>query len=195
MSTLRPTLKDVAAHSGYALRTVKKVMAEDPTVLPKTKEAVLQAAQALGYVPDRAASAIGRQKVIKIAVVYAKPSDIYFSDLEQGFQQRARELFDYGLHLEYRVSAQADWKDQENILLSLLDEPDLNGVICQPLSIDKLNPSINKLVQAGIPVVTVGSDAPDSQRLSFVGCHAYRSGRIAGQRESKACRNGAAGEL
>ncbi len=39
------TLKDVALRSGYALRTVKKVMNGDTSVREKTCDAVLQAAK------------------------------------------------------------------------------------------------------------------------------------------------------
>ena len=62
----RPTLKDVAAQSGYALRTVKKVMSGDPTVRDQTREAVMQAAASLSYTPNRAASALGKQKQVHI---------------------------------------------------------------------------------------------------------------------------------
>lgn len=181
MSQLRPTLKDVAVHSGYALRTVKKVMSGDPTVLDKTKKAVLAAADAIGYVPNKAASALGKQKLIRIAVVYSKPSNVYFSELEKGFDRCAKELFDYGLCLEFHTTSVSNWKIQQKILNDLLHRTDLDGVIFQPISGKKLNNSINALISSGIPVVTVGSDAPNSNRLSFIGCDAYKSGRIAGQ--------------
>ena len=177
----RPTLKDVAARSGYALRTGKKVMSGDPTVRDKTRETVLQAAAELSYTPNRAASALGKQKQINLAVVYSKPSEIYFSDLEAGFQRCAGELFDYGLNLQYFTTADPGWEAQCAILRSLLDRDDVSGVIVQPVSENKLDPCIDALVQRGIPVVTVGSDAPGSRRLCFVGCDAVRSGRIGGQ--------------
>lgn len=177
----RPSLKDVASMSGYALRTVKKVMSGDPTVRDKTRKAVLEAAEALSYRPNRAASAIGKQKQTTLAVVYSKTSDVYFSDLEKGFHKCADELFDYGLNLRFFVTNEVTWKAQNDILESLLEQTDINGVIIQPISASKLDNRINALVQHGIPVVTVGSDAPDSKRLCFVGCDAIRSGRIGGQ--------------
>ena len=50
MSHLRPTLKDVASHSGYALRTVKKVMSGDPTVL-ETAQPLEEEIQASNEIP------------------------------------------------------------------------------------------------------------------------------------------------
>jgi len=176
----RPTLKDVAAKSGYALRTVKKVMSGDPSVRDKTRDAVLQAAAALSYTPNRAASALGKRKQINVALVYSKPSEVYFSDLERGFRRCAEELFDYGLNLHDYTTAEANWQAQTAILDELLHS-DIDGIILQPISATKLDRNINALVQSGKPVVTVGSDAPSSRRLCFVGCDAVQSGRIAGQ--------------
>ena len=176
----RPTLKDVAAQSGYALRTVKKVMSGDPSVREKTRAAVLEAAAALSYMPNRAASALGKQKQIHLALVYSKPSEVYFSDLERGFRRCAEELFDYGLNLHDYTTTEPNWMAQKAILDQLL-QSDIDGVILQPISASRLDREINALVQQGKPVVTVGSDAPDSRRICFVGCDAVRSGRIGGQ--------------
>ena len=45
-----------------------------------------------------------------------------------------------------------------------------------------LKESINKAVAAGIPVITVDSDAPKSQRLFFIGTNNYQVGVTGGQR-------------
>lgn len=44
-----------------------------------------------------------------------------------------------------------------------------------------LGPSINKAVEAGIPVVTILGDLPDTDRLAFVGSYQYDLGFIGGQ--------------
>lgn len=155
-------------------------MSGDPSVRDKTKDAVLQAAAALSYTPNRAASALGKQKQINLALVYSKPSEVYFRDLERGFRRCAEELFDYGLNLHDFTTTEPGWEAQKAILDQLM-ESDIDGVIIQPVSATRLNSAINALVRQGKPVVTVGSDAPDSRRLCFVGCDAVRSGRIGGQ--------------
>lgn len=45
-----------------------------------------------------------------------------------------------------------------------------------------LNDSINKAVAAGIPVVTIDSDAPGSKRLFFIGTNNYQAGITGGKR-------------
>jgi ribose transport system substrate-binding protein len=45
-----------------------------------------------------------------------------------------------------------------------------------------LIPSINKAAEAGIPVVTILGDLPDSKRVAFVGSHQYDLGFLGGER-------------
>jgi ribose transport system substrate-binding protein len=48
-----------------------------------------------------------------------------------------------------------------------------------------LKDSIDKAVAAGIPVITMDSDAPASKRLFFIGTNNYQAGMIGGQRLAK----------
>lgn len=181
MDSSRSTLKDVAERSGYALRTVKKVMNGDPTVRDKTKEAVLRTAEELHYTRNKAASLLAKNKIVKIAVVYSVTTEAYFPEVEQGFHNSLKEFADFGLILEYHLSHERGWEHQKPILEALVSRDDISGVIVQPYSATKLNDCINALADAGKPVVTFGADAPESKRLCYVGPNAYKSGRIGGQ--------------
>jgi LacI family transcriptional regulator len=179
--TARPTLKDVADLSGYALRTVKKVMSGDPHVRDRTKAAVLAAAEELQYTRNKAASALAKNRSVKLAVVFSEITEAYFPEIRCGFQQARRELQDFGLVLEYHVATVKGWNMQEDLLDTICSRKDIDGVLIQPYDATALNPAINRLVAAGKPVVTFGADAPDSKRLCYVGPDAYKSGRIGGQ--------------
>jgi ribose transport system substrate-binding protein len=45
-----------------------------------------------------------------------------------------------------------------------------------------MGPEIDKAMAAGIPVITMDSDAPDSQRLYFIGTNNLEAGRLGGNR-------------
>lgn len=45
-----------------------------------------------------------------------------------------------------------------------------------------MNPEIDAAIDAGIPVVTIDSDAPESHRLYFIGTNNLAAGRLGGQR-------------
>jgi ribose transport system substrate-binding protein len=49
-----------------------------------------------------------------------------------------------------------------------------------------LVPVINKAVDAGIPVVTVDADLPESKRIAFVGTGNYQAGLVSGQLTAEA---------
>ena len=99
MERSRATLKDVAEKSGYALRTVKKVMSGTENVGEKTRTAVLQAAEELNYQRNILASTLSKGKTTRIAIVYAETTKTYFPEVEKGFMQCAEEFRDYGMSI------------------------------------------------------------------------------------------------
>jgi LacI family transcriptional regulator len=67
-SAVRPTLRTLAADTGFAVATVSRALANDPKIAESTRATVAAAARRLGYVPDRAAQRLrtGRTKVISL---------------------------------------------------------------------------------------------------------------------------------
>ncbi|MBV9084859.1 MAG: substrate-binding domain-containing protein [Acidobacteriaceae bacterium] len=55
-----------------------------------------------------------------------------------------------------------------------------SGILLWAVDADLMTPGINAAVSQGIPVVTVNADAPNSERLLFVGTDNYRGGELAG---------------
>jgi ribose transport system substrate-binding protein len=56
------------------------------------------------------------------------------------------------------------------------------GILISVADPTLLKDDINRAIAAGIPVITVDSDAPTSKRLFFIGTDNYQAGRIGGQR-------------
>jgi ribose transport system substrate-binding protein len=52
------------------------------------------------------------------------------------------------------------------------------GILVSPADPKLMAPEIDKAMEAGIPVVTVDSDAPDSKRLFYIGTNNYEAGQI-----------------
>lgn len=57
----------------------------------------------------------------------------------------------------------------------------VDGVLTQGYNDEQFSPTINKLVSKGIPVITVDTDAPSSDRRAYIGTDNYYSGFIAGK--------------
>ena len=55
------------------------------------------------------------------------------------------------------------------------------GILVSPADPDVLREDINTAIAAGIPVITVDSDAPASHRLFFIGTNNYQAGLMGGR--------------
>jgi len=55
------------------------------------------------------------------------------------------------------------------------------GILVSPGNPEMLRPEIDAAVAAGIPVITIDSDAPQSQRLFFVGTNNFQAGQMGGK--------------
>lgn len=73
----------------------------------------------------------------------------------------------------------ADADGQINEIEALLDTMD--GLAISSVSTDALAPIIDRVVEAGIPVITYNTDNPDSKRIAFAGQDLIQSGREAGK--------------
>jgi len=56
------------------------------------------------------------------------------------------------------------------------------GILVSVADAGLMKPAIDEAVNAGIPVITIDSDAPDSKRLYFIGTNNVQAGQIGGQR-------------
>lgn len=66
----KPTQKDIADASGFAVTTVSRALAGDPLIARKTRDKIALVAEKFGYVPDRAAQRLrtGRTNVIALVL-------------------------------------------------------------------------------------------------------------------------------
>ena len=74
----------------------------------------------------------------------------------------------------------ADQLKQKEILESAITQR-VDGIAISTLNGDFLTETINKAIDAGIPVITWDSDAPKSKRIAFYGVDDYAGGRVLGQ--------------
>jgi ribose transport system substrate-binding protein len=70
-----------------------------------------------------------------------------------------------------------DQLKQKEILESFITQR-VDGIAISALNGDFLTDTINRAIDAGIPVITWDADAPKSKRIAFYGVDDYKSGRI-----------------
>jgi LacI family transcriptional regulator, gluconate utilization system Gnt-I transcriptional repressor len=81
------TLRDVSDASGVSEMTVSRVLRNRGDVSAATREKVLEAARALGYVPNRIAGALASQRVNLVGVVIPSLSNMVFPEVMTGISE------------------------------------------------------------------------------------------------------------
>lgn len=138
--------------------------------------AVAEAAAAEPVVAEApAAQPDPNEKYIMVSNVAAHP---YWLDAQYGGQDAADQL---GVTWEYTGPADYDTPAQVTAFEQLIGTNPA-GIIVPALQPDALVAVIDKAIEAGIPVVTVDTDAPTSKRLTYLGTNNYQAGRAMGQR-------------
>ncbi len=89
------TLDDVAALAEVSAKTVSRVVNDEPSVRPSTRERVLRAIELLDYKPNLNARVLAGERSFLIGLFCDKPGD-YLTDFQAGAAERCRES---GYHL------------------------------------------------------------------------------------------------
>jgi ribose transport system substrate-binding protein len=111
-------------------------------------------------------------------VVFLKGSE-FFNWAYAGMRDAAARLGD---HVEVQLLGPAEWDASlEAREIEQLVARGVNGIIATAGDAQTMNSSIDRAIEAGIPVILFDSDAPESQRLSFVGTNNYNAGCEAGK--------------
>ena len=120
----------------------------------------------------------GGKPALRFAVI-PKALDIpVFNYARIGAERTAKELGN--VQILWNAPASADQLKQKEILESYITQR-VDGIAISSLNGEFLADTINRAIDAGIPVVTWDSDAPTSRRLAFYGVDDLASGRIMGE--------------
>jgi LacI family transcriptional regulator len=151
----RVTLKDVASRVGVTTAAASMALAGHERISDKTRQAVRQAADELGYVPSSAGRALRNQRAGAIALIVPNTSQHVFGHL-------------YFMHVLTGVASAANDHDSQLIVSTNPDEAhgvvayervmrsrSADGAIVTSAAIDDQN--IETLVESGLPVVLVGN--------------------------------------
>ncbi len=85
----RPRIEDVAAHAGTTAITVSRTLRQPGKVAPDTRRRVLASIEALGYIPNLAASALASRRSGIMALVVPTIANSVFAETIDGFSEAA----------------------------------------------------------------------------------------------------------
>ena len=163
------TLRDVSEASGVSEMTVSRVLRNRGDVSETTRAKVLEAAKALGYVPNKIAGALASQRVNLVAVIIPSMRNMVFPEVMAGISS---VLEDTELQPVVGVTDYEPEKEERVLYEMLSWRP--SGVIIA--GIEHSEASKAMLKASGIPVVEI-MDTDGTPIDSAVGISHRRAGR------------------
>ncbi|MCB2357845.1 substrate-binding domain-containing protein [Clostridium estertheticum] len=100
----------------------------------------------------------------------------------------AREaLKDFNIEIINIPFIGTDYKLQKQVLENVYDKysSSINGLLTVPWNLSELNYIIDKFTDAGVPVVTINTDAPGSKRIACIAPPSKKIGMLAAELMSK----------
>jgi len=154
------TIRDVALRAEVSVASVSRVLNGAGPVTESTRQRVLQAVEALRYVPHSGARSLSTSRTDTIGVILPDLFGEFFSELIRGMDLAART---HGLHLI--VSSSHDDADEASAAIRSM-RGRVDGLIVLSPHLDAANLAANLAGQ--LPVLLMNGGALDAGRPSIV---------------------------
>jgi LacI family transcriptional regulator len=152
------TIKDVAERAGVSLKTVSRVINNEPSVHARTREKVQREIDLLGYQPDPSARSLRSTRAYAVGLVYDNPNAHYVINLQRGVLSVCRAS-GYGLQIHPCDSTSPKLADE---LCELVRRSRLAGLVLAPPMSEQAE-LIRTLSAAKIPFMRIISARKDPQ--------------------------------
>lgn len=155
------TIRDVAGEAGVSIKTVSRVLNDEPTVAPQTAARVVEAATRLGYKPNELARGLKARQTRTVGLIIADVSNPFFADCCKAIEQTLAER-GYALIL----CASGEDPDSERDYVDLLSRRRIDGLLIAPAPGG--GEHLHREVSAGLPVVAFDRPAEGVRTDSIV---------------------------
>jgi LacI family transcriptional regulator len=167
----RPTIRDVAKATGFSINTVSRALNAKPDVSRETRRTILEAAERIGYRPNKLARGLRSNKTHTIGVIVADISNPYFGALVKGVEKEARKRH-YSVIL---LNTGEDYEREAEAIQVVLAER-VDGIIISPTQ--KETGTIEGLLRLETPFVLFGRRFADLE-TNYVVTDDVRGGFLA----------------
>ncbi len=148
MKIKRVTIKDIAEHLTISVSTVSRALTDDKNIRQQTKDAVLEAAQLLGYKPNPVATNLKYGRTNTVGVIVPEMVTPYAAKVIEGVQEI---LNDQGIKVIIAESGESWIRERDNI--ATMERFMVDGVIISPCDHIQNRDEYRRLINEGIAVV------------------------------------------
>lgn len=153
---MKVSINDVARLAEVSIKTVSRVINNEPSVRTATRQKVVSAIEELGYQPNQAARNLARSRSYTIGFVYSNPNAYYVVSMQEGIidvcQNSGYEVMIHPLKLEGQQQV-ADY------LENLVSRTRLAGLILTP-PYSEMPDLLTQLDDRQIDYVAIQSSSP-----------------------------------
>jgi LacI family transcriptional regulator len=172
------TQKDIARNLGISLITVQRALNNSGYVSAALRKRILDYVKKNAYVPHRASQALVRNRIINIGVFSSCEPKYFWDDIERGIMTIADRLRPFRYEVRYHRIANSDTKKYVSILKSSIRRG-LDAAAFVNQSGFDMETIIGTAEKAGVPYLMYNIDAPQTNRLCYIGANYRAGGRLA----------------
>jgi LacI family transcriptional regulator len=158
------TIKDVARIAGVSIKTVSRVINNEPNVTDAMRKKVLDAVRRCDYVPNRSARSLAGRRSFLIGLFYERQNSSYITHIQAGVLAYCRQE-------GYELLIHPFGRGNESVLPEIekvVQRSNLDGVILTPY-FSEWTQLLDFFDSTGLPYARVTS-VPDDFRSPFVSC-------------------------
>jgi len=157
----KKTISDVAKEAGVSIKTVSRVINNEPNVRPEKQKKVRAVIAKLNYSPTPSARRLAGSRCYVIGLVYSNPSPYYISDIQAGAVEVCRaQGYDILIH-------PCNYKDPHiaDELALLLAQKKVDGLVLTP-PLSDMYVLVRALQEQGVPFVSITPDPKSRSEIT-----------------------------
>ncbi|MGL1958793.1 MAG: LacI family transcriptional regulator [Colwellia sp.] len=156
---MKATINDVAKQAGVSIKTVSRVMNNEPSVRQITREKVQTVVDKLNYQPNLAARNLAGTKSYNIAYVYDNPNAYYVIDMQEGILTACRKQ---GFELLINP-CDASKKNITTEIMNMVKQARIAGLVLTP-PFSEMPEFVQSIAELEVKIVRImsGDVAPDN---------------------------------
>jgi len=152
---MRIRIEDVAEAAGVSMKTVSRVLNQEPNVREETRSRVQAAVEKLQYKPNPSARSLAGQRSYVVALIYDNPSSNYLMEVQGGVLDACRASH-YNLVLGPVVY---DHPDCIAHVVDLIQHSRSDGLVLTPPLTDDVK-LLSRLDAMGVPFASISPRTP-----------------------------------
>lgn len=171
------TISDIAKSLGVSIGTVDRALHGRPRIDPATRERVLEAARAMGYQVNLAASVLAMKRRLRISVNLPDETRDFYGEVRAGIKAEYQAYARTAVALEYRSFPRLGIAEAEAFEEAC--QARVDGIISVFSHPAQMRSQLQAAQQNGIQVLAVVTGIPGSERVPSVSIDPRTSGALA----------------